>query len=211
MIDTRLLLCGLLAMTIASAHVSAEDLDAEELSYSCLGCHGENAEGFKDLGAPRLAGQNAGYLAEQTINFRDGLRGFAEGDVRGAEMRLSVEGFTDGQIEALSEYFEAFDAPLAEADVPAGDLTAGKQLYEDTCAACHGFKAIGSAAVQAPNLVILSPWYFKEQMKAYEQGWRGGEKSTTRAKHMRSIAGQVSTPKQLDDLIAYITSLRSDS
>lgn len=210
MIDKRFVVVCLWAVVMSGPALNAQGTDTEELSYLCLGCHGEVAEGVQDLGAPRLAGQHQDYLTEQTINFRDGLRGYAEEDARGTEMRVSVEGMTDSDIDALSAYFEELDAPLTEAAGVSGDIAAGKSLYDGSCASCHGYKARGSVAVRAPDLAILGPWYIREQMTAYEKGWRGGDDSTTRAKYMRSIARQVSTPEQLDDLVAYIASLRPE-
>lgn len=211
MIKARFVIGCLITMGLSSPVLSAGDLQTEELSYGCIGCHGENAEGVEELGAPRLAGQSQGYLLEQTVNFRKGRRGYAVEDARGTEMRVSVETLTDHEIGALSAYFSEREVPLTAIAGTAGDLEAGKKLYNETCASCHGFKGLGSAAVMAPNLAILGPWYIRDQMAAYQKGWRGGDESTTRAKYMRSIARQVTTPKQLDDIIAYISSLRSKS
>ena len=207
---TVFLVVGLGLLIMGSTAPQAEDETVEEKSYVCLGCHGENAEGVQDLGAPRLAGQHSDYLIEQTVNFRDGNRGYALEDARGSEMRVSVEGMSDEDVVALSQYFAQLAAPLTEAAVQSGDIAAGRQIYEGSCASCHGYAAKGSMAVYAPNLVILGPWYIKDQMRAYQNGWRGGDDSTTRAKFMRSIARQVTTSKQLDDLVAYIASLRQE-
>ncbi len=204
------LMVGVALLIMGSTAPQAEDETVAETSYVCLGCHGENADGVQDLGAPRLAGQYADYLTEQTINFRDGKRGYAPEDARGSDMRVSVDGLSDEHIIALSAYFEKLETPFADPVNALGDMAAGKQIYEGNCASCHGYAAKGSMAVYAPNLAILSPWYIKDQMRAYQNGWRGGDDSTTRAKFMRSIARQVTTPKQLDDLVAYIASLRDE-
>ena len=201
---------GLGLLVMGPAALKAEDQTVQEKSYVCLGCHGEVAEGMADLGAPRLAGQHPDYLVEQTVNFRDGRRGAAVGDTRGGEMRTSVEGMSDADIVALAAYFGNLEAPLASIENVSGDIASGKQLYEGSCASCHGYEAKGSMAVYAPNLALLGPWYIKDQMQAYQNGWRGGEDSTTRAKFMRSIARQITTPEQLDDLVAYIASLRDE-
>jgi len=53
----------------------------------CSACHGTNGRGNQQLGAPRLAGADAGYLARQFAAFRSGLRGAHPQDKLGAQMR----------------------------------------------------------------------------------------------------------------------------
>jgi len=53
----------------------------------CGACHGGGGEGNPALGAPRLAGQPASYLARQFEAFRSGQRGYQANDRFGAQMR----------------------------------------------------------------------------------------------------------------------------
>jgi cytochrome c553 len=52
----------------------------------CSACHAANGKGNQALGAPRLAGIDAVYLARQYANFRKGLRGSHPNDKLGKQM-----------------------------------------------------------------------------------------------------------------------------
>ena len=71
----RFVLCAALAGTMPA--VSAEDADLQAgrkiVSGSCFLCHGMRGEAASEL-SPRLAGQNAVYLAKQLANFKSGER-----------------------------------------------------------------------------------------------------------------------------------------
>lgn len=56
-------------------------------SYAvCTACHGADGAGNEALGSPSLTGANDWYLKTQLENFKSGVRGAAEGDVRGSQM-----------------------------------------------------------------------------------------------------------------------------
>jgi len=198
------------AEDMAGTGLSTEELPFEDLVLTCVGCHGEQFEGVEDLRAPRLAGQDKTYLAEQMVNYRERARGHAPDDVRGVEMRAFAEGLSDSDIEALADYLSDLTVGFENQTVASGDVARGQAFYEGSCAACHGLKGQGSAQVRAPNLKILSAWYIKYQMAAYDKGWRGDDvHGTTRAKYMRSFAQQFTDPSLRDDMVAYLHSLRA--
>jgi cytochrome c oxidase subunit 2 len=60
------------------------------LYATCSACHGEDGEGLQALDAPRLAGQSDWYLLRQLGNYQSGVRGSAEGDVPGAQMKAAA-------------------------------------------------------------------------------------------------------------------------
>ncbi len=66
----------------------------EKLYKSCAVCHGENADGNKAFGAPRLTGLNDWYVANQLNNFRLGYRGTDESDMYGQLMKASSKAVT---------------------------------------------------------------------------------------------------------------------
>jgi cytochrome c553 len=63
----------------------------------CGACHGGRAEGNASLFAPRLAGQDVGYLARQYLNFQKGLRGAAPEDRYGRQMKLMTAALPPGK------------------------------------------------------------------------------------------------------------------
>ncbi|HET7832145.1 MAG TPA: c-type cytochrome [Gallionella sp.] len=64
----------------------------------CVGCHLDEGVGNKTY--PRLAGQNAAYIAQQLVNFRSGARANDSSSL----MRAVAAHITDGEIAAVAEY-----------------------------------------------------------------------------------------------------------
>lgn len=58
----------------------------EKLYVTCAVCHGENAEGNRELNAPRLDNKQDWYLVRQLKYFKYGARGVHEEDVYGKQM-----------------------------------------------------------------------------------------------------------------------------
>ena len=69
----------------------------------CVVCHGSEGEGKPALGTADLRRLQPWYLARQLRYFRDGLRG-GEADTFGQPMRAIVQGLSDEQVMALSQY-----------------------------------------------------------------------------------------------------------
>lgn len=65
------------------------------LYSGCTSCHGAQAEGFDELGAPRLAGQHDWYLKAQLLKFRSGLRGSHADDKLGQQMAAMAKAIRD--------------------------------------------------------------------------------------------------------------------
>ncbi len=63
----------------------------------CAGCHGPSGAGNDALKYPRLAGLQAGYVAEQ-------LRAFKSGARENATMRAMTAGLNDTDIDNLAAY-----------------------------------------------------------------------------------------------------------
>jgi cytochrome c553 len=68
------------------------------LAANCANCHGTG--GVSQGAMPSLAGQEAGYLAEQMRQFRDGKR-------PATIMHQLAKGYTDEQIVAIAAHFAA--------------------------------------------------------------------------------------------------------
>ena len=67
---------------------------------SCIGCHGPSGKGIASAGFPRLAGQHAGYIETQLVNFRSEARNNDESRM----MRDIAANLSDREIKALSSY-----------------------------------------------------------------------------------------------------------
>ncbi|MFA5547243.1 MAG: c-type cytochrome [Porticoccaceae bacterium] len=53
---------------------------------NCAVCHGDQGQGIWNMGAPRLAGMDPGYMATQLKHFREGIRGAHRDDQHGQQM-----------------------------------------------------------------------------------------------------------------------------
>lgn len=74
----------------APATLAGDAERGQSLYTPCAVCHGENADGQPDLGAPALAGVDDWYLVRQLDNYRAGRRGYANNDTSGQQMRAAV-------------------------------------------------------------------------------------------------------------------------
>ena len=88
----------------------------------------------------------------------------------------------------------------------AGDVEKGKALY-NICSACHGANAEGMAALNAPANAGQDPWYMVRQLKNFRAGIRGAHDDDTFGAQMRPMAMMLARDQDIDDVVAYITSL----
>jgi len=88
----------------------------------------------------------------------------------------------------------------------AGDVEKGKALY-NICSACHGANAEGMAALNAPANAGQDPWYMVRQLKNFRAGIRGEHDDDTFGAQMRPMAMMLARDQDIDDVVAYITSL----
>jgi len=87
-----------------------------------------------------------------------------------------------------------------------GDLARGKSLYA-TCGACHGQKAEGMLALNAPALNGLESWYIVRQLKNFKQGIRGSNPKDTYGMQMAPMAQTLPDEQAMEDVAAYIQTL----
>lgn len=182
--------------------------DKPTIYEDCVVCHGANAMGSQDTGAPRLAGQKETYLNDQLLNFVVGSRGLHESNDRARQMRDAVAHLSKDQMKELSRYLSGLSRTAMAMEVTNGDIEAGEAIYMGSCATCHGDRGRGTDSVMMPDLVILSDWYFKRQIEAYKTGERGGSEESTRAQYMAGMAHDLSSDEELSDLIIFLNSLR---
>lgn len=96
------------AQAMAEEETTAVERGAEVFD-DCSICHGDEAEGGEDFGAPKLAGQLDWYLVRQLQNFRAGARGNAEGDDFGPVMQPMAVDLEDQDIEDVVAYIMTLD------------------------------------------------------------------------------------------------------
>lgn len=173
----------------------------------CAACHGFKGEGNQLVNAPALAGQEVWYLERQIRNFREGVRGGADGDTHGramAQMALGLD--TDEKIADVVAYIDTLP-PASPATTIDGDSSSGRTQYAP-CVACHGANGEGNPALNAPALVRMDDWYQLRQLQAFKDGSRGAHPEDTYGQQMRPMAGVLADDKAMRDVVSYINTLR---
>jgi cytochrome c oxidase subunit 2 len=173
----------------------------------CAACHGSQGEGNPALHAPKLAGQGDWYLKRQLKYFKQGARGTHEKDVFGKMMApMAATLADDAAISNVTAYIGTFPDKPAPATVN-GDAKNGEKRYV-TCAACHGSDGRGLQATNAPGLRGMSDWYLVTQLKNFKQGIRGAHPQDLYGPQMASMAAILVDDQAINDLVAYVNTLR---
>lgn len=199
--------CTFLGIAGASAHAEGDVAKGKASFAVCEACHGKTAEGNKQLGAPRLAGQADWYLKRQLGNFKQGLRGADSKDTFGSQMRPMAQTLTDdAAVENVVAYIGTLQATAPEATVK-GDAAAGKTSF-GTCAACHGQNGEGNQALNAPKLAGQHDWYIVRQLQNFKSGLRGADPKDTFGAQMRPMAATLADEAAVNNVAAYIATLK---
>jgi cytochrome c553 len=187
--------------------ISALPASASAASFEyCTVCHGANGNGNIAIQAPKIAGIEPWYLKTQFAAFKAGWRGAHPDDAPGNEMRPVAAALSDVEIDQALIYVAGF-SPKAPAITVSGDVAHGKQIYS-LCAACHGAAARGNPTVHAPALAERTDWYLVTQLRNYRAGLRGIDAGDVNGQQMRSMAGTLADDAAVNDVVAYIDTLR---
>lgn len=179
----------------------------QALFATCTACHGAQAEGNRDLNAPKLSGQAGWYLVRQLKDFREGRRGVHDEDVYGKQMIPFASMLAD---DAAIRNVVAYITSLPEARPPAtvlGDPDQGKPIYASTCANCHGASGEGRWSTNAPRLSNMSDWYMQRQLDNFRKGVRGAHPKDFNGAQMASMARALTDEQAIVDLLDYVHTL----
>ena len=179
----------------------------------CTTCHGVELRGNLQVDAPRLNGMAGWYVRNQMLAFRNGWRGTHADDLIGMEMRPQATALTPAEladavafVAAVSRHTANQTAQPITATVT-GDTARGANLYA-TCSACHGAAGEGIAALNSPGLAEQSDWYLLRQLKKFRSGARGSIEGDVLGAQMRAAMAPLTDAAALNDVIAYINTLR---
>jgi cytochrome c oxidase cbb3-type subunit III len=123
---------------------------AAAFKVNCTPCHGSGAAG--GVGYPNLNDNDwlwGGNVEQIYTTVSHGIRYGTDADTRVSEMPAFGEMLKPEEIQNVAAYV----ASLSGLPVTVGTPEAGKQLFIDNCAACHGENAAGGRDFGAPNLV----------------------------------------------------------
>lgn len=173
---------------------------------TCATCHGQNGEGNQAMNAPALAGLEPWYIERQIRYYQDGIRGIHKMDPEGKQMAAMAGVLTSEKaIRDVAAYIESLDRVETESTV-AGDPARGAAHY-NVCGACHGNRAQGNYALQAPPLAGLQDWYLKRQLRNFREGYRGVHPADSYGHQMVLMARSLQNEKSIDDLLSYLNTL----
>ncbi|MBW6389745.1 c-type cytochrome [Billgrantia antri] len=152
----------------------------ETAAAVCVACHQANGSGKHIDGAeswPRLAGQNAGYIAKQLQDFKAGRR-------QNATMQPFANMLDDQQIADVAAYYSQLPVTEAEGGGEADEalLARGEQLalrgdwnaYIVSCKSCHGPGNEGAGST-FPGIASQHAGYIEAQLHAWQANERGND------------------------------------
>src|SRR5690242_10137419 len=168
----------------------------------CGACHGVDGNSASAQ-FPKLAGQNASYIAAQLADFRSGKR-------QNPIMSGQAKGLSEQDMQDVAAYFAAQQRQTGESDP--GQVKQGEQLYRNgnkdenvpACLACHSPDGAGNFLMKVPALGGQHAGYVVAQLQAYAAGSR----STDPNKMMETIAARL-TPAEMQAVASYIEGLHA--
>lgn len=204
--DYQAWLSGLPTFAQARAEVAGDVTAGKALFATCTTCHGAQAEGNRELNAPKLSGQAGWYLTRQLKDFRHGIRGASEKDIYAKQMiPFAALLADDTAIRNVVAYITSLPDSRPTATV-FGDPQRGKALY-NTCSSCHGADAQGVWATNAPRLAQMSDWYLQRQLQNFREGIRGSHPQDFNGAQMVSMARVLEDDQAIGDLLDYLHTL----
>jgi len=137
---------------------------------TCSACHGPNGNSTTAQW-PKIAGQNAVYVAEQLQLFKAGVR-------INPDMLKITSLLSDKDIDSVAVYYQAQTPVGAEADPKTEG--AGEKLYRygdaaraiPACTACHGPVGRGNSLADYPALRAQFADYVAKQLGDFASGAR---------------------------------------
>jgi cytochrome c oxidase subunit 2 len=207
----RLLIAVLLSASVWAGVASAEGDPAAGKAYFavCSNCHGDQAQGNVDTGAPRLTHLREDYIVNQLAKFKARTRGGEGAGPHAMQMSAIAATLPDEQAmwDVASYIGSLEDHPAAE--TIEGDAELGADYYNQYCGACHGAQAQGNPSIKGapPPLIGANDWYLVRQLEEFRRGGRGAHSEDSGGKKMAVMAGVLPDEQAIYDVVTYIHSL----
>jgi cytochrome c oxidase cbb3-type subunit 3 len=169
---------------------------------NCAACHGREAtgnKGFPNLTTPSWLWGGSPEAIAETI--RVGINS-THPDSRSSQMpAFGRDGVLPrGDVENVVAYVKSLSAPESARGHEVA-VAAGRKVFANTCAACHGEQATGNPELGTPNLTDRFWIYGGDSETIFETVWGG------RQGHMPTWEGRL-TPVERKILALYIFDLR---
>ena len=167
----------------------------EELSSTCLGCHG--VVSYNNISptykVPKLGNQHKDYLVAA-------LKAYKSGERSHPTMRAHASNLSDSDITKIAEYFSSIK--YQEQVINIADV----EMIEEanSCVGCHG--ADGNSMIPTfPKIAGQYQDYLYHALKAYKNGERNnaimsGISSTLNEKQMKKLSKYFSSQKGMQKI-----------
>ena len=179
---------------LSITNVSAEKTP-EELSSTCLGCHGVVSYNniYPTYKVPKLGNQHKDYLVAA-------LKAYRSGERTHLTMRAHASNLSDSDIVKIAEYFSSIKYQEQVTN------TADIEMIEEanSCVGCHG--ADGNSMIPTfPKIAGQYQDYLYHALKAYKNGERNnaimnGISSTLNEKQMKKLSKYFSSQKGMQKI-----------
>ncbi len=163
---------------VAPVHAAGGNVAAGQAKAAvCAGCHGADGNGGADPLWPKLAGQDADYIAKQLADFKSGAR--KDPIMSGMAAPLSA-----ADMKNLGAYFASLKArPGAARDAQLAKQ--GEKVYRggnakmgvSACMSCHGPSGHGIPP-RFPKVSGQNTPYTQKQLLAFKSGIRTNDGET---------------------------------
>jgi cytochrome c553 len=161
----------LAAVFAVTAHASGNAAAGKTKSALCAGCHGADGNGGADPSWPKLAGQDADYIAKQLKEFKSGAR-------KDPTMSAMSAPLSEQDMKDLGAYYASLKTSQGAAS-DAKLVKIGERLYRggnaktgvSACMSCHGPSGHGIPP-RFPRVSGQTPVYTTKQMKAFKDATR---------------------------------------
>ena len=160
----------------------------EELSSTCLGCHGVVSYNniYPTYKVPKLGNQHKDYIVAALKAYRSGERSHTT-------MKAHAANLSDLDIDKIADYFSSFKAKIATPE--------NVKMIDDanSCVGCHGVDG-NSEVPTFPRIAGQYEDYLYQSLKSYKNGKRNnaimnGVASTLNDDQMRKLSKYFASQK----------------
>jgi cytochrome c553 len=168
------LVAGVLMFGTATGALAGNAAAGKAKSGMCAGCHGVDGNSAAP-NFPKLAGQNAGYIAKQLADFKSGAR-------KDATMAGMAAALSKKDMEDLGAYYESQAGSAGAASGSPAQIAAAERLYRGgdakrgvaACMSCHGPAGTGIPP-RYPRVSGQHAAYNEAQLLAFKRGTRSND------------------------------------
>ncbi len=193
---------GLMSVAATAEEFDGDPIAGKDKSALCQGCHGENGISA-DATFPKLAGQFAGYIKKQVLDFQAAKRN----DDTMAPMAATVTELQD--LKDIAAYFSS--QPIMKGEGKGKGNKLGEDIFKNGnkagaygCANCHGSDGKGRSS-NNPLFPVIGgqhKGYLVKQLNDLKSGTRTNDP----AGMMADIAKKLSD-KEIEAVADYVSSL----